>query len=179
MGSTTESTPYWHVNIPAAERTAACPDFLAALTDKDRGIIGTPDDQYHIDEWADVQRIVAANRLDLFRRVPSELRRYLAYTWALKREYGSVMDFMLAQRLHWEAPVVARGRPFELDDDLKILCNDWPYGIDRRIVHLVVWTKFALAESPETGDLTDAARAEVEAYVQRNFASRMPQDHVG
>ena len=29
-------------------------------------------------------------------------------------------------------------------DDVKIIFNDWPYGIDKSIVHLCVWTKFPL-----------------------------------
>lgn len=29
-------------------------------------------------------------------------------------------------------------------DDVKIIYNDWPYGIDKSIVHLCVWTKFPL-----------------------------------
>lgn len=29
-------------------------------------------------------------------------------------------------------------------DDIKIIYNDWPYGIDKSIVHLCVWTKFPL-----------------------------------
>ncbi len=29
-------------------------------------------------------------------------------------------------------------------EDIKIIYNDWPYGIDKSIVHLCVWTKFPL-----------------------------------
>jgi hypothetical protein len=53
--------------------------------------------------------------------------------------------------------------------DLKILYNDWPYGIDSKIVHLVVWVKFELEEDSVTGDLTDQARAGIEAYVEQTF----------
>ena len=28
--------------------------------------------------------------------------------------------------------------------NVKIIYNDWPYGIDKSIVHLCVWTKFPL-----------------------------------
>lgn len=71
-----------------------------------------------------------------------------------------------------------RGKPFEFEDDLKILWNDWPYGIDERIVHLVVWTKFDLAEDPVTTDLTDEARAAIDGYVQKTFGSRVAKDRV-
>ncbi|KAL1842276.1 hypothetical protein VTJ49DRAFT_5661 [Mycothermus thermophilus] len=178
MGSTSQDLPYWQVNVPPALRTAECPDFLRELSDKDRRIIGTPDSEYEIDSWDSVRRKVAENRLDLFQRVPSDLRRYRAFVWKLKRDYGSVMHFILSERLGWEAPVVARGsRPFECEEDVKVLCNDWPYGIDKRIVHLVVWTKFALEEDPATGDLTDETRAAIDAYVQKTFA-KIPPDNV-
>ncbi|GAB1310434.1 N-acetylglucosamine-induced protein 1 [Madurella fahalii] len=177
MGSTPEDLPYWQVNVPEHLRTAECPDFLRNLTDKDRGIINTPDSEYQIDSWPVVQQKVAQNRLELFRRVPSQLRRYLGFTWKLRQDYGSVMNFILKQRLGWTLPIVPKGRPFVFDEDIKILRNDWPYGIDERIVHLVVWTKFALEEDAETGDLTDGARAEIDAYVRKAF-SKIPPDHV-
>ncbi|KAI2618486.1 hypothetical protein GGR54DRAFT_157709 [Hypoxylon sp. NC1633] len=175
MGSI-DNLPYWQVNVPESERTAECPEYLSSLNGKDIGVIGTPDCAYHVSTWLEVQNIVAENRLDDFRRIPSHLRRYLEYSWKLKQDYGSVMNFVLTQRLHWEAPIKPRGKPFEFDDDVKILWNDWPYGIDDKIVHLVVWTKFDLAEDPVTTDLTDEARAEIDEYVQKTFGSRIPND---
>ena len=41
------------------------------------------------------------NRLDRFVRVPSDLRRYIEYNAKLKKEYGSVMDFVVKERLKW------------------------------------------------------------------------------
>lgn len=63
-------------------------------------------------------------------------------------------------------------------DDIRILYNDWPYGIDTDIIHLVVWTKFELADDPATGELTTEARDSIEAYVQRTFCSRVPAEQV-
>lgn len=177
MGSL-NAIPYWQVNVPEHERTEDCPDFLCNLSPKDVGIIGTPDSEYHVATWEEVRQIIRDNRLDAFRRVPSHLRRYLGYTSKLRQDYGSVMNFILTQRLHWDTPVVAKGKPFELEGDVKILQNDWPYGIDKRIVHLVVWTKFDLEEDPVTTDLTDKARAEIETYCQRKFGGKLSRDQV-
>ncbi|ORY62162.1 uncharacterized protein BCR38DRAFT_233871 [Pseudomassariella vexata] len=169
--------PYWHMNVPEAERTSECPEFLRTLNAKDLGIIRTPDAEYHVLMWPEVQKIIADNRLDLFQRVPSELRRYLGYTWKLKQEYGSVMNFVLNERLHWSTPITPKGsRPFECDEDIKILWNDWPYGIDKQIVHLVVWTKFDLEENPVTTDLTDKARKDIDDYVNNTFGAMVPRD---
>lgn len=182
MGSITPeepAVPYWHVNVPPSERTPECPEFLLNLCAKDLSIVSAPDSSYRLQAWPEVRDIIAANRLEMFQRVPSDLRRYLENNWRLRKQYGSVMNFVLGQRLRWTAPIVPRGRPFEFEDDHKILFNDWPYGIDPRIVHLVVWTKFALQEDPATGDLTDQARAEIEDFVTKTFCETMPRDRVG
>jgi len=59
-----------------------------------------------------------------------------------------------------------------------VLYNDWPYGVDSKIVHLVVWTKFELAEDPATSDLTLEGRQEIEDYVRKTFHSSMHPDNV-
>lgn len=63
-------------------------------------------------------------------------------------------------------------------EDLKILYNDWPYGVETNIIHLVVWVKFELEDDPATDDLTPQARQEIEEYVQKTFCLRMPREEV-
>lgn len=63
-------------------------------------------------------------------------------------------------------------------EDIRILYNDWPYGIDTDITHLVVWTKFELPDDPATGDLTAEAREAIERYVQATFCSRVAPEQV-
>lgn len=63
-------------------------------------------------------------------------------------------------------------------DDLRITYNDWPYGIDPKIVHLVVWVKFGFEEDMQTGDLTPAARRLIDDYVEKEFRSAVGKDHV-
>lgn len=65
-----------------------------------------------------------------------------------------------------------------LEEDYKILLNDWPYGIDKRIVHLVVWTKFATPSDPVTDDLLPESRAELDDFVQRTFSSVCGEENV-
>ncbi|KAG0650700.1 N-acetylglucosamine-induced 1 [Hyphodiscus hymeniophilus] len=179
MGSLNPTdSPYWQINVPVSLRTADCPAFLLDLSAKDKGIISTPDSQYHVLTWPEVQLIISRNRIDLFQRVPSELRRYLAYNWELRQKYGSVMEFVLQERLGWEVPIAAEGKPFEEKTDIKVLWNDWPYGIDERIVHLVVWTKFELEDDPKTDDLTEEARAKINEYVDEVFGKRAGKENV-
>lgn len=79
------------------------------------------------------------------------------------------MSFIQHERLHWETVEPSGDRPFTNPEDYKILYNDWPYGIDPEITHLVVWTKFLLEDDPETDRLTKQTRAEIEDFVTRIF----------
>ncbi|KAL9079413.1 MAG: hypothetical protein Q9157_001712 [Trypethelium eluteriae] len=169
--------PYWQVNVPEDRRLADCPDFLADANAKDRRILSTKDEDYHYQTWSEVQRFIETNHLELFERVPTDMRRYKEYTWKLKREYGSVMNFILQERLKWN-DMACTGEPFTNSDDYKILYNDWPYGLEQKIVHLVVWTKFDLEDDPATDDLTPKARREIDEFVERTFRSRVPRNQV-
>lgn len=125
MGSIEATLPYWQVDVPEELRSQECPEYLTGLDAKNIRILSTPDSQYRVLTWPEVRRIIADNRLDLLQRVPSDLRRYLAYNYGLKKEYGSVMEFVRRQRLGWDQPIVPEGGPFEKEGDLKILVNDW------------------------------------------------------
>lgn len=62
--------------------------------------------------------------------------------------------------------------------DLRILYNHWPYGIDTKIIHLVVWTKFDLEDDPSNGELTALMRQKIDDFVKWKFRSRMPENNV-
>lgn len=109
------------------------------------------------------------NRIDLFQRTPSDMRRYVEFVHYLKRTFGSVLRFIQHERLHWSSVQPSGHAEFEDPTDYRVLYNDWPYGIDLDIVHLVVWTKFELDDDPATGDLTRRARTAIEDFVQRTF----------
>ncbi|KAK8193876.1 hypothetical protein HDK77DRAFT_461599 [Phyllosticta capitalensis] len=169
--------PWWQVNVPDHLRSEACPDFLVDCNEKDRRIIGTPNSEYTPYSWQQVKDIVNSNRLGDLVRKPSELRRYRHYTWELVNKYGSIVNFVQNERLKWH-DLTPRGPPFSNPDDIKILHNDWPYGIDEKIVHLVVWTKFELEEDPTTGDLTVQGRQAIDDYVTQTFREHVDADRV-
>ncbi|KAI1536825.1 repeatdomain containing protein [Pyrenophora tritici-repentis] len=169
-----EELPFWLVNVPADQRPSECPDFLTGCSEKDKRIIGTPDEEYQVLSWAEVRDIVQNDRVDKFHRLPSELRRYRQFTYYLEKEYGSIMNFIVNERLKWTT-MEPRGGPFQFTDDIKILYNDWPYGIDSDIVHLVVWTKFELEDDPETGLSTEVSKKQIHDYVQKTFAPKVKE----
>ena len=109
--------------------------------------------------------------MDLFERVPTDLRRYLHYNHDLKKTHGSVLKFVQDERLRWEEIIPSADPHFTNPADFKILWNDWPYGLETGISHIVVWTKFLIDEDPSSsdGDMTDEAREEIEAFVRKTF----------
>lgn len=54
------------------------------------------------------------DRVDLFHRKPSELRRYRAFTYRLVKDYGSIENFILNERLQW-TDLKPKGKPFEFE----------------------------------------------------------------
>ena len=139
----------------------------------------------------------ARNDLGALKRKPSDLRRYLAWTAATKAQYGSIMNYICQQRLHWPLPTtsLAAGiespsgpgrlvafknpRPFAEPEDYKILRNDWPYGLEPGISHLVVWLRTPIPVKSDEGHLTDESRALIDDFVHRTFVQRLAEDVSG
>ena len=78
---------------------------------------------------------------------------------------------MQDERLCWSSDTPSGNPSFTDSSDYRILFNDWPYGIDTDILHLVVWTKFHFEDDPATDDLTPKARVEIEEFVDRTFCN--------
>lgn len=175
--------PYWQVNVPPQEREESCPDFLRNISERDQKIISTLQNDYKLQTWDELKADVAANRLDIFQRTPMDLRRYLAFNYGLVKQYGSLLNFIREVRLQWPTPVVASGHPPFSEagieaGDVKVLPNDWPYGIEPGVLHLVVWLKFELEEAGDLGDLSVKARNEIDEYVDKYFVERCGRENV-
>lgn len=56
---TVEVLPYWLVNVPKEQWPSECPDFLANVNVKDRGILATPDAQFRRHNWSEVQHLIS------------------------------------------------------------------------------------------------------------------------
>lgn len=90
------------------------------------------------------------------------------------------MNFVMQERLHWQSlasetsqsgPIfeVKNPTPFADPADFLILPNDWPYGLDKGISHLIVWLKTRLEVDSERGDLTPHARSQINDFVNEYF----------
>lgn len=121
----------------------------------------------------------AHDKLDLFKRLPSHLRRYLRWSVAIKSQYNGILPYICKERLHWEyseAGVSYQNPvPFGNTSDFCIRLNDWPYGVVSGITHLVVWLKTPFAVR-EDGELTNESRARIETFVVAIFVQRLVGD---
>lgn len=107
-----DKVPYWRVNVPKDEWPDTCPDFLLNTEDKGKMVLATKDEDYHILTWDEVETVVKDNDLDAFQRIPSDYRRYLEYSHKLKKEWGSIMNFVIQERIKWK-DLTPSGQPFE------------------------------------------------------------------
>lgn len=118
----------------------------------------------------------------MLRRWPSDLKRYIRWSAATKFQYGSIMAYVMQNRLKWhlaEGSTLETGIrfaysdpvPFRNPDDWKVLPNDWPYGLEKGIVHLIVWLKNRLDVEPPRGDMTVDARILVNDFVEKEFVT--------
>ncbi len=106
------------------------------------------------------------------------------------------MNYVVKKRLQWsdltstnatafsnpstnETPLTSSALTNDMwSADLKIIYNDWPYGIDEKIIHLVVWSKFDLEDDPAIDDLTPRMRREINQFVDGTFCKRVPAQNV-
>lgn len=118
-----------------------------------------------------------SNQLEELKRRPSDLRRYLAWSHNIKQQYGGITNFVIQERLKWR-PLSNEGTPlfahhsevaFADRRDFAVLVNDWPYGFDQGIVHLLVWTKTRIPVDDVRGDVTPASRKIIVEFIERFF----------
>lgn len=93
---------------------------------------------------------------------------------------------MIQERLQWtpdpvrstHGPVFEHKSdvPFAEPSDYAVLMNDWPYGFEQGIVHLLVWTKTPIAVDDEKGDVTPESRRLIEEFIHRFFVQPLGED---
>lgn len=153
------------------------------LTAIDRALLATPDDQFHLTTWSDLQHIISTNALEELKRLPSDLKKYLAWSHDIKARYGSITTFVIQERLRWtplgqtdEGPPKfgnVSSVPFADARDYAVLVNDWPYGLAPGILHLLVWSKTPIPVDSERGDVTPESRRLIVDFVQRYFVDEV------
>lgn len=134
--------------------------------------------------WAVPLTEIAEHNLSILKRWPSDLKRYIRWSIDTRAAYGSVPNFVRIERLKWDilpTSTVTTGPqfafnnvvPFADPNDYKILVNDWPYGYEPGIKHIIVWLKTRLETEPTKGDMTPKSRQQVETFIQNTFVDRV------
>ena len=58
------------------------------------------------------------------------------------------------------------------------MINDWPYGNEPGILHIVAWTKSPIPTTPEDDEMTPEARNIIDAFVRKTFTDRLGEAKV-
>ncbi|UNI21455.1 hypothetical protein JDV02_007444 [Purpureocillium takamizusanense] len=147
------------------------------LTAVDKWILSQTDEEFKLHDWEDLKQIIESNNLSILKRKPSDLRRYMKWTAETKAAYGSMTNYILTHRLpkSWGQPPFTPSStvPFEDPADFKVLLNDWPYGLDPNITHIVVWSRTLIPTDDDTGDMTPESRKLVGDFVKRYFVNTL------
>ena len=161
------------------------------LTAIDRALLATPDEDFNRITWSDLRHFIRSNQLEELKRLPSDLKRYLAWSHDIKTRYGSITNFVIQERLKWTPCSRAEGEtgppkfefknavPFADERDFAILRNDWPYGLAPGIIHLLVWSKTPIPVDAERGDVTAESRRVIVEFVQRYFVDEVGEEGGG
>ena len=128
--------------------------------------------------------------MERLKRLPSHLHKYLRWSYATKREYGNITNFVVQQRLHWtpahpptpDQPITANSfthhsaTPFADKRDYATLLNDWPYGFVPGLTHLLVWSRTPIAvDMSRDGDVTVESKGVIEGFVEGEFVRRLAE----
>jgi hypothetical protein len=125
--------------------------------------------------------------LEQLKRLPSDLHKYLRWSFKTKKAYGSITNFVVQERLAWtprdvNQPVTAHSFthhssvPFEDRRDYAILLNDWPYGFEPGIKHILVWSRTPIAVDDTRGDVTVESKHIIEDFVERHFVCTLAKE---
>ncbi|KAK0386279.1 hypothetical protein NLU13_6116 [Sarocladium strictum] len=167
----------------AAPSTVHANDSPFPLTDVDRWVLSQTDEEFKRHSWDELREIIDTNNLSVLKRTPSDLRQYMKWTAETKAQYGSMSAYILQKRLpsSWQGPpfTPASTVPFQDPSDYRALLNDWPYGLDPEITHIVVWSRTLIPVDDENGDLTSESRELVKAFVKSYFVDRLGEGGEG
>ncbi|KAI9668831.1 MAG: hypothetical protein M1831_000900 [Alyxoria varia] len=161
-------------------------DASFSMTDRDKKVLQQTDEEFTPCTWDELKSAIAVGDIASLPRKPSTLKKYIAWTDKTKKEFGSVTRFVCSEKLGWlrfqDAGVAAGSKFASAGDeafvdqrDFRILRNDWPYGLEEEIVHLIVWSKVLLDSNPD-GSLTSEGEAVVRRFVEDVFRSRVRGD---
>lgn len=88
-----------------------------------------------------------------------------------------MMQYILVHRLPkaWGQPPFTPTStvPFEDPSDYRVLLNDWPYGLEPGITHIVVWTRTIIPADSVSGDVTPKSRELIQDFVKRYFVDTL------
>lgn len=174
----TNSVNFRYTNTNTRNMTVSViQDLLASPTvsQRDKDILAIPESQTHWQSWTDLQHVIKHNELHRLSRSASQLAEYILWKRDIESKYaGGVMEYILVDKLRWTSSM--EKRPVAFDEelfgdsrDVRILLNDFPYAMEKGLVHVVVWSRAAIPKEGENGDITAESRDKLAGFVKETF----------
>ncbi|PRT53269.1 N-acetylglucosamine-induced protein 1 [Wickerhamiella sorbophila] len=139
---------------------------VASIIERDAKILAN--DHYEPLSWEQCREIVQKDDMTLFTRSPQQLREYLAAKEDFKK-YGGTAEYIVKYKLKWADKLQSSGKGFLEDkSDIMILQNDFPYGLEPGIRHIIVWSKVPCA-TDDNQRPTAATKHQIEQFIQKNI----------
>ncbi|KAJ5736427.1 uncharacterized protein N7483_001552 [Penicillium malachiteum] len=165
------------------------------LSETDRAVLRAPQEDFPLHTWEEMKAIIgehysfeyieqtdhsAGRDMSLLRRTPLDLFNYIRWTLEAQRQDGSVLEFIIKNRLPWEPECHESGTvfpysnptPFTDPSDFCIRRNDWPYAMEEGMVHLVAWSKTPIA-TDDHGDPSPASCKAIADFIERMFSEHV------
>lgn len=139
--------------------------------------------------WEELKEIVSRYELAKLGRSAEQLQKYNDFRDQMKEAHIDLATRLFITTLKWlpqdadihmsaeEAVRLIKPedtRPFCNPHDVCITLNDFPYSIEGKTLHFLVWVKFPMNPDPESeiGDIDDSMKQIIEKYVDLTFVQR-------
>ena len=127
--------------------------------------------------WDQICGFIASGALERLHRTFQVTARYQEYRKQLSLENTTVADAILDRKLCWDRTELASldprtTPPLSSTQLYKLLKNDFPYDLDPRAHHLVLWSKIyiPLYPHPNSREMDPTVRDLIQSFLEANLA---------
>ena len=147
--------------------------------------------------WSQITHLVKTYQLERLGRSQSQLKSYHDFKEQMAQQGICLTTNLLVNTMHWlpadtdirlpaeeavQRVTYKDARLFAAAEDVYISINEFPYYIQERTLHLLVWVRSPMPPDPasDIGDIDSTTKETIERYVMATFVRKagVPRDHL-